>query len=108
MKKVIEGSIAGLVWVNKSSKDYCKLSELNPNWEKVLSDYMSSRYIKYNTFEAHNKYFIAIEDVDADTIETLNRCNITIYSIDYIVNTIMICFKDESSRDLVFDVLNVW
>lgn len=93
------------VYINRNNKDYCEVSELNPNWDKVLSDYMSSRYIKCNTYEVHHKYFIAIEDTDADTIETLNRCNITIYSIDYIVNTIVIYFKDEKSRNLVFNVL---
>lgn len=66
---------------------------------------MSSRYIKCNTYEVHHKYFIAIKDVGDDTIETLNRCNITIYSIDYIVDTIMISFKDEASRDMVFDII---
>ena len=105
MKKVIEGTIAGLVWNNPSKEDDCKITNLIPNWEKVLSNYMSSCYIKCNTFEVHNMYFIAIEDVDEDTIETLNRCNITIYSIDYIVDTIMICFKDEASRDMVFNVI---
>lgn len=94
-----------LVYVNPNKKDNCEVCKLNPNWKKVLLNYMSSRYIKCNTYEVHHKYFVAIEDVDADTIETLNRCNITIYSIDYIVNTIMVCFKDEVSRDLVFDTL---
>ena len=97
--------IKGLVWINPQKEDNCKVCELNSNWEKVLLNYMSSRYLKYNTFEVHNSYFIAIEDVSDDTIETLNRCNIIIHSIDYIVNTIMISFKDEESRDLVFDVL---
>lgn len=100
--------IKGLVYINPHKEDDCVISELDTNWKKVLSNYMSSRYIKSNTYEVHRKYFIAIEDVDADTIETLNRCNIAIYSIDYIVSTIMISFKDEASRDAVFDVLNVW
>ena len=108
MKKVIEGTIAGLVYVNRNHKDFCEMSDLNPNWEKILSDYMSSRYIKCNTFNVHNSYFIAIDDVDEDTISMLNKAGITIYQIDYIVDSISICFKDESSRDLVFNVLNVW
>lgn len=105
MKKVIEGTIAGLVWVNRSNKDYCDVNELNPEWKTILSNYMSSRYIKCNAFEVHNSYFIAIEDVDKDTIDMLNSAKVVIYSIDYIVDTIMIRFKDEVSRDLVFNVL---
>ena len=108
MKKVIEGTIEGLVWINRNPKDYCEMSDLNLNWEKILSDYMSSRYIKCNTFNVHNSYFIAIDDVDEDTISMLNKAGITIYQIDYIVDSISICFKDESSRDMVFNVLNVW
>ena len=94
-----------LVWVNKSDKNWCEVSDLVQNWETILSDYMSSRYIKCNTFEVHNSYFIAIEDVDEDTIDMLNSAKVVIYSIDYIVDTIMIHFKDESSRNLVFNVL---
>ena len=105
MKKVIEGTIEGLVWNNPQKEDNCEVYKLDENWKNILSNYMSSRYIKSNTYEVHNMYFIAIEDVDADTIETLNRCNIIIYSIDYIVNTISICFKDKASRDAVFNVL---
>lgn len=105
MKKVIEGTIEGIVWINRNPKDCCEMSDLNHNWEKILSDYMSSRYIKCNTFNVHNSYFIAIDDVDEDTISMLNKAGITIYQIDYIVDSISICFKDESSRDLVFNVL---
>ena len=94
-----------LVYVNPNKEDNCEVCKLNPNWKKVLSNYMSSRYIKCNTYEVHHKYFIAIEDVGDDTIETLNRCNITIYSIDYIVDTTIISFKDEASRDMVFDII---
>lgn len=67
---------------------------------------MSTRYISCNKYEVHNSYFIAIDDVNDDTTEMLNRAKVTIYSIDYIVDTILIRFKDEKSRDLVFDVLN--
>lgn len=66
---------------------------------------MSSRYITCNTYEVHNSYFIAIDDVNDDTIEMLNKAKVTIYSIDYIVDTILIRFKDEKSRDLLFEVL---
>lgn len=100
--------IKGLIYINPHKEDDCVISELDTNWKTILSNYMASRYIKCNAYEVHNKYFIAIEDVDKDTIETINRCNIPIYSIDYIAVTIVICFKDEKSRDLVFDVLNVW
>ena len=96
-----------LVYVNPNKKDNCEVCELNPNWKNILSNYMSSRYIKCNTFEVHNSYFIAIEDVDADTISMLNNAGITIYSIDYIVDCVMIRFKDEASRDLVFNTLKV-
>lgn len=94
-----------LVYINRSSKDYCEIDNLVTNWETILSDYMSSRYIKCNTFNVHNSYFIAIDDVDEDTISMLNKAGITIYQIDYIVDYISICFKDEASRDMVFSVL---
>ena len=97
-----------LVYVNPDKKDNCNVCELNPNWESIVSKYMSSRYIKCNTYEVHHSYFIAINYVDDDTIEMLNRDKVTIYSIDYIVDTILIRFKDKKSRDLVFDTLNVW
>ena len=96
-----------LVYLNPNKEDDCKLSKLNPNWEKMLSKYMTTHYIAINSYEVHNSYFIAIDDVSDDTIEVFNRCNITIYSIDYIVDTIMVRFKDEESRNLVFDVLKV-
>lgn len=67
---------------------------------------MSTHYISCNKYEVHNSYFIAIDDVDDDTIDMLNRAKVTIYSIDYIVDAISIRFKDEKSRDLLFDVLN--
>ena len=95
-----------LIYVNPNKEDNCDINKLNPEWKTILSNYMSSRYITCNTYEVHNNYFIAIDDVDDDTIEMLNKANITIYSIDYIVDTILIRFKDEKSRDLVFDVLN--
>ena len=104
MKEIVKG----LISINPNKEDYCDVCELNQNWETILSDYMSSRYIKCNTFEVHNSYFIAIDDVDTDTISILNKCGITIYQIDYIVDSISIRFKDESSRDMVFNVLNVW
>ena len=94
-----------LIYVNPNKKDNCEVCELNPNWKTILSNYMSSRYITCNTYEVHNNYFIAIDDVNDDTIEMLNRAKVTIYSIDYIVDTIFIRFKDEKSRDLVFDAL---
>lgn len=67
---------------------------------------MSTHYISCDKYEVHNSYFIAIDDVNDDTTEMLNRAKVIIYSIDYIVDTILIRFKDEKTRDLVFDVLN--
>ena len=95
-----------LIYVNPNKEDNCDINKLNTEWKTILSNYMSSRYITCNTYEVHNNYFIAIDDVNDDTIEMLNKANITIYSIDYIVDTILIRFKDEKTRDLVFDVLN--
>ena len=95
-----------LIYVNPNKEDNCDINKLNTEWKTILSNYMSSRYITCNTYEVHNNYFIAIDDVDDDTIEMLNKANITIYSIDYIVDTILIRLKDEKSRDLMFDVLN--
>lgn len=94
-----------LVYVNPDKKDNCNVCELNPNWKSIVSKYMLSRYINCNTYEVHHSYFIAINYVDDDTIEMLNRAKVTIYSIDYIVDTILIRFKDEKSRDLVFKIL---
>ena len=96
-----------LVYINES-KNYCEVSDLVPNWETILSDYMSSRYIKCIKFEVHRHYYIAIENADDDTLAILNRAGITVDSIHYIVNCIKIKFKDEKSRNLVFNVLNVW
>ena len=96
-----------LIYVNPHKEDNCDINKLNPDWKNILSNYMSTRYISCNKYEVHNSYFIAIDDVnDDDTTEMLNRAKVTIYSIDYIVDTILIRFKDEKSRDLVFDVLN--
>ena len=94
-----------LVYVNPNKEDNCEVCKLNPDWKKVLSTYMSSRYIKCNTYEVHNSYFIAIDDVDDDTLAVLNKIKVTIYHIDNIVGFLTIKFKDEESRDLVFDVL---
>lgn len=99
-----------LVWVNRSDKDYCEVSDLNPNWDKILSDYMASHYLRYVSYNVHNSYYVSIDylrddDCNHDTLSVLNKANVTIYSIDYIVNSIMIRFKDEKSRDLVFAAL---
>lgn len=98
--------IKGLVYVNKSDKDYCEVSDLNSNWKTILSDYMSSRYIKCIKYDVHRHYYIAINAIDDDTLDILNKSGITVDSIDYIIDSIMIKFKDESSRDLVFNELN--
>lgn len=95
-----------LVYVNPNKEDNCDINKLNPDWKNILSNYMSTHYISCNKYEVHNSYFIAIDDVNDDTIDILNRVKVTIYSIDYIVDTIMICFKDEKSRDMIFNVLN--
>lgn len=94
-----------LIYVNPHKEDNCEINKLNPEWKTILSNYMSSRYITCNTYKVHNSYFIAIDDVNDDTTEMLNRAKVSIYSIDYIVDTILIRFKDEKSRDLVFNVL---
>ena len=109
MKKVIEGTIAGLVWVNRNHKD-CEVSDLVPNWKTILSDYMTTHYLRCVSYEVHNSYYIAVDylrddSIEHDTLAVLNRVNIIADSIDYIVNSIKIKFKDESSRDLVFNVL---
>ena len=100
----------GLVYVNKSNKDYCEVSDLVLNWKTILSDYMSNHYLRTVSYEVHNSYYIAIDhlrddSIEHDTLAVLNRANVTIDSIDYIVNSIMIRFKDEESRNLVFEVL---
>lgn len=112
MKKVI-GTIAGLVYVNRNPKNYCELSDLNSNWKSILSEYMLNHYLRCVKYEVPHSYCIAIDylrddDVNHDTLAILNKANITINSIDYIIDSIVIKFKDESFRDLVFDVLNVW
>lgn len=98
-------NINKLIYVNPNKEDDCNINKLNPDWKNILSNYMSTRYISYNKYEVHNSYFIAIDDANDDTIEMLNRAKVTIYSIDYIVDIIFIRFKDEKSRDLVFNVL---
>lgn len=72
----------------------------------MLSNYMLTHYILINKYEVHNKYFIAIDSIDNNTIDILNRAKITIYTIDRIVDCIIIKFEDSKTRDLVFDVLN--
>ena len=67
---------------------------------------MLTHYILINSYEVHNKYFIAIDDIDEDTISILDEANVVIYVIDRIVNCIIIKFEDKESRDLVFNVLN--
>lgn len=94
-----------LIYINPNKEDNCKLSELNPNWKNMLSEYMTTHYILTNKYEVHNKYFIAIDSIDEDTISILNKAKITIYTIDRIVGCILIKFKDEKSRDLIFNVL---
>ena len=93
------------VYVNPHKEDNCDIKKLNTEWKSMLSNYMSSCYITCNTYEVHNNYFIAIDDVNDNTIAVLNKAKVTIYSIDYIVNRVMIKFKDEKSRDLVMNVL---
>ena len=102
-----------LVWINKSNKDYCEINNLVTDWQSILSDYMSSHYLRCVSYNVSNSYYVSIDylrddDCNHDTLAVLNRANVTIYSIDYIVNSIMIRFKDESSRNLVFNVLNKW
>lgn len=102
--------IKGLVYVNTSKDDYCDLSKLSSNWKSILSEYMLNHYLRCVKYEVHNSYFIAIDylrddDCNHDTLAVLNKANVIIDSIDYIVNSIVIKFKDESFRDLVFDVL---
>ena len=101
-----------LVWVNKSNKDYCEINNLVTDWQSILSNYMSSHYLRCVKYDVHHSYYIAIDylrddDCNHDTLAVLNKANVIVDSIDYIVNTIMIKFKDESSRDLVFNVLNM-
>ena len=102
--------IKGLVYVNPSKKDYCELSELNSDWKTILSDYMSSHYLRCVSYEVHHSYYIAVDylrddSIEHDTLAVLNKANVVVDSIDYIVNCIVIRFKDESSRDTLFKVL---
>lgn len=113
MKKVIEGTIAGLVWVNKNPKTHCEISDLVSNWKTILSEYSASHYLRCLSYDIPHSYCIAIDYLrddskDHDTLDILNKAGITVELIDYIVNCIVISFKDKSSRDLVFNVLNVW
>lgn len=113
MKKVIEGTIAGLVYVNRNTKNYCELSDLTSDWKVILSNYMATHYLRCVSYDVHNSYYIAIDYLhdgsnEHDTLAVLNTVNVTIDSIDYIVNSIVVRFKDKSSRDIVFNVLNVW
>ena len=99
-----------LVYINKNNKDYCEIDDLVPNWKKVLSDYMSNHYLRTVSYDVHNKYYIAIDylrddDCNHDTLALLNKANVIVDSIDYIVDCIVIRFKDEKSRDLVFAAL---
>lgn len=99
-----------LVYINSSKKDDCKIANLNQNWKKILSHYMATHYLRCVSYDMHNSYFIAIDCiyddcVDDDTIKMLNRVKVTIYSIDYIVDCIIIKFKDEKSRNLIMNVL---
>ena len=112
MKK-LEDTIAGLVWVNRNPKDWCDINDLVPNWKKVLSDYMSNHYLRTVSYDVHNSYYIAVDylrddSIEHDTLAVLNKANVVVDSIDYIIDSIVIRFKDEKSRDFVFDVLNVW
>ena len=99
-----------LVWVNKSNKDYCEINNLVTDWQSILSDYMSSHYLRCVSYDVHNSCYISIDylrddDCNHDTLAVLNRANVVVYSIDYIVNSITIKFKDQKSRDLVFAAL---
>ena len=95
-----------LIYVNPHKEDNCEINKLNPNWETILSNYMTTHYVPCNKYEVHNHYFIGVDSVTDDTINMFNRAKVTIYTIDHIVDCIAIKFKDEKSRDLVFDVLN--
>ena len=113
MVKCIEGTVAGLSWVNKSNNNCCVIDNMVPNWKTILANYMKTHYLKCVSFDVNKQYYIAIDylrddDCSHDTLDVLKSANIVIYSIDYIVDTITIGFKDEQSRDLVFNVLNVW
>lgn len=98
-----------LININPNKEDNCEISNLKTEWKTILSNYMSSRCITCNTY-GHNSYFVAIDDVNdvnGDTTKMLNKAKVTIYSIDYIVDSILIRFKDEKYRELLFKVIKV-
>ena len=99
-----------LVWVNKSNKDYCEINNLVTDWQSILSNYMTTHYLRCVSYDVHNSYYIAVDylrddDCNHDTLAVLNKANVIVNSIDYIVDCIVIRFKDEESRNLVFEVL---
>ena len=99
-----------LVYINRSDKDWCEINDLVTDWQSILSNYMATHYLRCVSYEVHNKYYIAVDylrddSIEHDTLSILDKANVTIDSIDYIVNCIKIKFKDEKSRDLVFKVL---
>ncbi len=95
-----------LIYIKHRKEDNCEITELNQNWKTMLSTYMTTHYIVVNSYEVHNHYFIAIDSISNDTINMLNRANVTVYTIDRIIGCTLIKFRDEKSRDLVFNVLN--
>ena len=106
MNKVIKG----LVCINMDNKDYCEVSDLVPDWQSILSNYMTTHYLRCVSYDVHNSYYIAVDylrddDCNHDTLAVLNKANVVVDSIDYIVNCIVIRFKDEESRNLVFEIL---
>lgn len=94
-----------LIYINPYKEDNCQIDKLNPNWKMMLSNYMLTHYILTNKYEVHNKYFIAIDSIDEDTISILDKANVVIYTIDRIVGCIIIKFENSKSRDLLFEVL---
>ena len=96
--------IKDLCYNNLEKEDYCEISKLIPNWKNILSKYMRNHYLRAIKYEVHHYYFVSIDICD-DTISMLDSIKCTIYSIEYIVNCVMIKFLDEKSRNLFFDVL---
>lgn len=99
-----------LVYINPSKKNYCEIDNLTSDWKTILSDYMTNHYLRCVSYDVHNSYYIAIDYLrddsnEHDTLSVLNRANVAIDSIDYIVDTIIIRFKNEAARDIVFNVL---
>ena len=99
-----------LVYINRSDIDWCEINDLVTDRQSILSNYMATHYLRCVSYEVHNKYYIAVDylrddSIEHDTLSILDKANVTIDSIDYIVNCIKIKFKDEKSRDLVFKVL---